>query len=330
MAGRARRLGCTRLAEILVLDGGLATELEARGHDLSGSLWSARLLRDDPAAIEEVHLAFFRAGADVTITASYQASVAGYAREGIDRAEAQVLVTRSVELARAAAERAAAEQPRRAQRLVAASVGPYGAALADGSEYRGDYGIDTGELRAFHAERLDWLIAASPDLLAVETIPSGAEAEVLAALLGEHRDVRAWVSFQCRDARSLADGTPFEDAVEIVASVPSIVGVGVNCVAPVLVEPLLERARTATDLPLVAYPNDGRVWDAATRAWRGSGRIADAATLRRWYDLGARYIGGCCGTGPAVIAQLRRALDLAYQPSTVRRTGRPPSNDAVT
>ncbi|HEU0247382.1 MAG TPA: homocysteine S-methyltransferase [Gaiellaceae bacterium] len=297
-----------RSGDVIVLDGGLATELEARGNDLSGALWSARLLRDDPQAIEEVHLAFFRAGADVAITASFQASEMGFARAGVDRVEARRLIARSVELARSAADRIAQEEPDRSRPLVAASVGPYGAALADGSEYRGGYSVDVGELRSFHAERLDWLIAASPDMLAVETIPSGEEAEVLAALLRTRPASRAWVSFQCRDAASLADGTPFSDVVAMVSTVPSVVAVGVNCVDPGLVEPLLVRARRVTDLPLVAYPNDGRVWDAAARAWRGTGRLADADMVRRWRDLGAGYIGGCCGTRPAAIERLAAAL----------------------
>ena len=294
-------------ADVIVLDGGLATELEAHGSDLSGVLWSARLLRDDPQAIEDAHLAFFRAGADVAITASYQASAMGFARVGIDGAEARQLIVRSVELARSAADGIAQEEPGRRRPLVAASVGPYGAALADGSEYRGGYGVDVTELRSFHGERLDWLIAASPDLLAVETIPSGDEAEVLAALLSE-RPARAWVSFQCRDENSLADGTPFTDVVATVSTIPSVVAVGVNCVDPGLVEPLLVRARGVTELPLVAYPNDGRVWDASAHAWRGDGRLADAALVRRWRDLGARYIGGCCGTRPAAIERLAAAL----------------------
>lgn len=298
----------TDSGDVIVLDGGLATELEARGNDLAGVLWSARLLRDDPQAIEDAHLAFFRAGADVAITASYQASARGFAAVGVDEVEARRLITRSVELARSAADRIGQEEPGRKRPLVAASVGPYGAALADGSEYRGGYDVGVAELRSFHGERLDWLIAASPDLLAVETIPSGEEAEVLATLLHERPAAPAWLSFQCRDEDALADGTSFTDAVAMVSSVPSVVAVGVNCVDPGLVEPLLVRARSVTELPLVAYPNDGRVWDAPARAWRGTGHLADAARVRRWRDLGARYIGGCCGTRPAAIERLAAAL----------------------
>ncbi len=294
---------------VTVLDGGLATELEARGHDLSGSLWSARLLRDDPGEIGAVHEAFFRAGATVATTASYQASTGGFVAAGLEQDEAQRLIGRSVSIAREAADRVAAERCGGDALLVAASVGPYGAALADGSEYRGDYAVDRATLRAFHAERLDLLLAALPDLLAVETIPSGEEAVVLAELLRERPEARAWVSFQCRDGASLADGTPFEDAVATAADVPGVVAIGVNCVAADLVEPLLARARRVTSLPLVAYPNDGRRWDANARVWHGAGTVADAATVMRWVALGARFVGGCCGVRPDGIARLAAAFD---------------------
>lgn len=299
---------------VAVLDGGLATELEARGHDLSGTLWSARLLRDDPTAIRDVHEAFFRAGASVAITASYQASVDGFVAQGIEAVEARALIRRSVALAREAAAVVQAEDPTRSPLFVAASVGPFGASRADGSEYRGDYGVDDATLRAFHGERLDLLLAEKPDLLAVETIPSGAEAAVLAGLLRERPDAHTWVSFQCRDEASLADGTPLEDAVSEVAAVASVVAVGVNCVPPALVEPLLGRARRVTSLPLVAYPNDGRVWDAVGRAWQGSGGVTDGAAVARWVSLGARYVGGCCGVRPDAIAQL---AGLARRAATV-------------
>ena len=174
-----------------VLDGGLATELEARGHDLSDRLWSARLLLSEPDAIEEVHLAYFRAGARVAITASYQASVEGFAAAGLDRPTALEAIRRSVELAQRARRRfleeeaAAGRDPGRV--LVAGSVGPYGAMLADGSEYRGDYDPGDAALEAFHRPRIDALVAAGADLLAIETIPTLREARVLVRLLDRDR-----------------------------------------------------------------------------------------------------------------------------------------------
>ena len=286
-----------------MLDGGLATQLERAGHDLSDGLWSARLLRDDPGAIRAAHRAFLRAGADVSITASYQASFPGFAAAGIGEGETRALLRRSVELARDAAAEVAREEGRAT--LVAASVGPYGAMLADGSEYRGRYAAGAGELEAFHRERLAELVAAGPDLLAVETIPSLAEAEVLARLLAEHPDMPAWMSFSCGSAEAISDGTPIEEAVATAAGAPNVIAVGVNCTPPEHVTGLLERARAVTDLPFAVYPNDGRVWDGAAR--RFAGVAADGfpdSALAAWRALGARMIGGCCGIGPAAIRSI--------------------------
>ena len=295
--------------QTVVLDGGLATELEARGHDLSGRLWSARLLRDDPAAIEDVHLAFFRAGARVAVTASYQASFEGFAALGIDREQTALLIGRSVELARAARDRADAELGDGAQRWVAGSVGPYGAMLAGGQEYTGEYGGAGADLLAdFHRPRIAALLAAGADLLAVETIPSIAETAVLVAELAAV-DAPAWVSFACRDGARIADGTPFERAVELAAGCPAVHAVGINCTAPEHVEELLARGREVTSSPFVVYPNDGRVWQGGGAGWRGDGEPAfAAATVRRWRELGACAVGGCCGVGPAGIAAIAAAL----------------------
>ncbi len=296
------------LDRVTVLDGGLATELEARGNDLSGSLWSARMLRDEPAEIEEVHLSFFRAGAQVAITSSYQASFDGFAREGVGSTDAAVLMRRSLELAERARVRRLAELPAGIELHVAASIGPFGAARADGSEYRGNYGVTQDELASFHAPRLAVLVSAGAELLAVETLPSIEEAVVVRDLLAAYPHVRAWFSFSCRDAATISDGTPIEDAAAEAAASPQVLAVGVNCVEPSLVEQLLARAAGVTTLPLVAYPNDGRVWDAGARRWAGSSSAFASDTLTRWRDLGARLIGGCCGVGPAAIEQIAATL----------------------
>jgi homocysteine S-methyltransferase len=293
----------------VVLDGGLATELERRGHDLSDELWSARLLRDDPGAIEDVHLAYFRAGAQVAITASYQASFEGFATAGIGPDETAALLRSSVELADRArrarvAELEAAGEPAPVL-LVAASVGPYGAMLAGGQEYEGNYGLSRAELRDFHRPRLRELVAAGPDLVAFETIPSVLEAEALVDLLDELPDARAWLSFSCRDGLRTSEGQPIEDAVAIAGRSARVIATGVNCTAPAFVESLLARARSAVDRPLVAYPNDGRLWDGAHRRRLGPGADGfPAPTVRRWLDLGARLVGGCCGIGPDGIRSL--------------------------
>jgi homocysteine S-methyltransferase len=284
----------------VVLDGGLATELEARGHDLRDALWSAKLLRDDPQAIEDVHAAYFDAGADVAITASYHATFEGFAAAGIDRDEGGRLLRLSVELAQRARERTGG------QGLVAGSVGPYAVVFADGTEYTGDYRDATDEqVAACHRARIAELLSAGADLLAIETIPNGREAAVVADLLAEIPGVEAWVTFCCRDGGRLSDGTPIGDAIRSAGRTGRVAAFGVNCTPPEHVAPLLEEARRATDLPLMVYPNWGRVWDGDTYTWSGVGVDRFAPELvARWRGLGARAIGGCCGIGPAAIAEI--------------------------
>ncbi len=290
------------------LDGGLASELEERGHDLSDTLWSARLLRDDPGAIRAVHADYFAAGARVAVSASYQASRPGFRAAGLDAAEADRLLTLSVTLAREARDEASSAG-RPGPLLVAASVGPYGAVLADGAEYRGRYGLPADRLTAFHRERLDVLVAAGPDLLAVETIPDADEAEALVSALADHPDLPAWVSFSCASAERTCAGDPIERAAQIALSAPTVVAVGVNCTAPEHVQGLLDRIATVTSGPLVVYPNAGRTWDAAARCWVGTAdRLLPPAAVQRWVAAGAALVGGCCGLGPAAVADLDRVL----------------------
>jgi homocysteine S-methyltransferase len=285
---------------VLVTDGGMATALEARGHDLSDALWSARLLIDAPAEITAVHRSFFRAGADIAITASYQASYDGLAARGVDRAGVERALRRSVELAR---EAAASSDERR--RWVAASIGPYGAVLADGSEYRGRYGLSVAALRAWHRPRMEVLASAAPDLLALETVPDVDEAEALAdALAG--LGVPAWLSYSIDGDRTRA-GQPLADAFAVAAGVPEIVAVGVNCCAPADVPAAVVLASEITGKPVIAYPNSGEGWDARARAWTGPSTFA-AAEAQRWVAEGARIVGGCCRVGPADIARLAEAL----------------------
>jgi homocysteine S-methyltransferase len=299
-------------APVRILDGGLATELEAHGFDLSDRLWSARVLVEAPSAIEAVHRAYFEAGATVATTASYQATVPGFVAAGLDAQAALAAIRRSVALAIAArdAHRAATAVPSEGpDLLVAGSVGPYGAMLADGSEYRGDYDPGEAALREVHAPRMDALLDAGADLLALETIPTVREAEVLVRLV-EERGTTAWLSFQCRDGASTAAGEPIEDAVRVTAGARGFVAVGVNCSAPRHVPSLLARAASATPLPLIAYPNGGDSWDGEARRWvaTDAGGAFDPTTTAGWIDRGATWLGGCCGTGPTDIASLRMAV----------------------
>ncbi|MBQ0943304.1 homocysteine S-methyltransferase [Ideonella sp. 4Y16] len=295
----------------LVLDGALATELERRGADLRDALWSARLLIEQPELIRAVHLDYFRAGADVATTASYQASFEGFARRGLSHKDAAALMRLSVRLATEARDQAMAERAAddaRPAPLVAASVGPYGAVLADGSEYRGHYGLDEAALIAFHRPRLQLLAASGADLLACETIPCIAEARALAQLMDEV-GTRGWISFSARDGGHVCEGDTIEDAVAAVQGVDSVVAVGINCTAPQHVAELLARARTRTAKPLLAYPNAGETWDAQAKQWLPSAECAHRPfdeMAMDWAAAGARLIGGCCRTGPAQIAALSR------------------------
>lgn len=285
-----------------MLDGGMSNALEDRGHDLSDALWTARLLRDAPEEIAAVHEEYYRAGARVATTASYQASVPGFVEAGLDRPEAERLVTRSVTVARDVRDRLADDGTRR---WVAASVGPYGAVLADGSEYRGRYGLSRRELRDFHLPRLELLAGAGPDLLAVETIPDTDEAEVLVEVL-DGLGVPAWFSFSAQGLDTRA-GQPLADAFALAASADSVLAVGVNCCEPSDVRPAVELAVEATGRPAVAYPNSGEEWDARERRWQG-GTSYDVDLARGWVEAGAAYVGGCCRVGPRDIAALAAAV----------------------
>ncbi len=299
----------------VVLDGGMGTELEARGADLRDPLWSAKVLVEDPGRIREVHTAYYGAGADVAISASFQASFEGFAARGFDHATAESLMRRSVEVAQEA--RAAWWHGRDADDrpfpLVAASVGPYGAVLGNGAEFTGDYDKGVDELVAFHVPRLQALASAEPDVLACETIPSIAEAEALVRALEHVPQIPAWVSFSCRNAAQLCDGTPFEEAIRVVEASPSVVAVGVNCTAPTHIEGLVRLAAGVTDRSIVAYPNRGAFWDAGRKVWVDPPAQDARPTLRptAWREAGARLIGGCCGIGPEQIVTITAALGRA-------------------
>ncbi len=276
----------------VILDGGVATLLEARGHDLASDLWSARLLRDDPESIVAAHAEFFDAGAQVATTASYQASFPGFAALGLDADQAADLMRLSVALARRA------RDERCPDGWVAASVGPYGAFLADGSEYRGDYDLDLAALRGFHRPRIDVLAGAGADVLAVETIPCLAEVEAVCAEL-DGTGLVAWLSLSADGDRTRA-GEPLGEAWSMAADVAEIVAIGVNCCTPGDVVTALDDAGPG---PLVAYPNSGQGWDAVRRTWTGESAF-DAGAVSSWLDRGARLVGGCCRVGPDDIAHV--------------------------
>jgi homocysteine S-methyltransferase len=299
---------------VVILDGGLATELERRGASLRDPLWSAKLLLDHPGLIRQVHRDYLEAGADVVIGSSYQASFEGFARRGLDSRQAAALMRLSVRLACEAREQfladaAPAMHSARVAPLVAASVGCYGAVLHDGSEYRGDYGLTVAQLMDWHRPRLEVLAGSGADLLACETIPCRAEVEALVRVLEEFPAVPSWLSFSCRDAVHVRHGEALVECVRTAGAANNVVAVGVNCTAPQFVEDLLNSCAGATDKLLLAYPNSGEDWDAAQRAWRTGPSPWDwGAAARRWYAAGARLIGGCCRTTPDTIRAIVRSL----------------------
>lgn len=294
----------------LILDGGLATELEARGFDLDDSLWSARLLAEVPEAIKAVHRDYLAAGADCIIAASYQATILGFCGKGYSEEEAKSLIRGAIRIAREARDDYWSSPQNRKNRrrpLVAASVGPYGAFLADGSEYRGDYGLDEDDLYTFHQARWRLLVGCGPDLMACETIPSAVETQALARLLIETPEMPAWVSFSCRDDRRINDGTPLAEVVPMLNDIPTVVAIGINCTPPRFISRLVGEVRRITDKPIVVYPNSGEVYDVKERRWKGLSIPDDfAEQSRAWREAGAQLIGGCCRTGPRHISQIRR------------------------
>ena len=306
MSGDAGTLQDALARGVVVLDGGLATALESSGEDVSSSLWSARLLRDAAPAVVAAHAAFFAAGAQVATTASYQASFEGFAAHGVDAAAAAALMRRSVELAREA--QAAAAGPS----WVAASVGPYGAVLADGSEYTGGYaaagGLGVVDLRGWHRPRLEVLASSGADVLACETLPALAEVEALVEELAG-LGVPAWLSLTVVvDGHGTVRtrlGEPAAEAFAMAGECGAVIAVGVNCLDPGDVLPAVRDAASAGGKPVVAYPNSGETWDAQARAWRGDARLTPA-DVRSWVAAGARLVGGCCRVGPR---ELRAVVD---------------------
>jgi len=295
---------------IVVLDGGMATALEARGCDLLDDLWSAKVLLEAPDLIREVHLDYLLAGADCITTSSYQATLPGFRNRGLDEDAGRDLLGLSLTLALEAREmflRGGFNRKGRPEPLVAASIGPYGAFLADGSEYTGRYGISDSELYEFHRGRWQVLAEGGADLMACETIPTQREAETLLGLLAETPNRWAWISFSCRDGRHLCDGGLLRDAARACNAEPRVAAVGINCTAPEFIAPLIDEARKGTDKPVLVYPNSGEGYDAEEKRWHSAPSSTPwGKAAGDWVRRGAAGVGGCCRVGPAMIAEIRR------------------------
>lgn len=283
---------------ILLLDGGLSTALENRGHRVGGVLWTGELMLRDPEAVVQAHRDFVDAGADVLITGAYQLSFDGGRQAGWDDDDTVTALRNSTTAARMAAAEGT---------LVAACVGPYGASLADGSEFRGGYGVTDAVLRDFHARRLDVLLETEPDLLAIETQPELQEIDVILRLLAERDpEMPFWVSSTVAEAGRIAGGAPWTEVVARVAEAESALAVGINCSSVGFISETLRSVDSP--IPYVVYPNHGRDWDAATDSWVGDGHSITDEHLADWIDSGARLIGGCCGFGAGDIAKLKSQI----------------------
>ncbi|OAS83092.1 MULTISPECIES: homocysteine S-methyltransferase [Metabacillus] len=294
---------------IMILDGALATELEQHGCELDDPLWSARVLLENPELIYQVHSDYFRAGADCAITASYQATIDGFSMRGIQEKEALELIKKTVLLARRARDDFWKEEMQtiRPKPLVAASIGPYGAYLADGSEYVGNYGVTDETLAEFHRSRMSALIDAGADLLAFETIPSLQEAKVLDSLLKEFPETYAWLTFSLKNEKAISDGTLLEECSRVFEDSKQIVAIGINCVPVSFVTESINVLSANTKKPIIVYPNSGETYNPETKTWHGQESCNGLEyESKEWYHAGARIIGGCCRTAPHHIEEISK------------------------
>ena len=292
-----------------IIDGAMATELEGRGCDLNDALWSAKVLLEQPELIRAVHLDYFNAGADIAITASYQATVEGFAKRGLSREQAANLIKKSVQLAQEARDEFWAKEENQTGRkypLIAGSVGPYGAYLADGSEYRGDYKLSEDELIAFHRPRVEALVASGADLLACETIPCGVEARALIRLLAEFPGMTAWFTFTAKDGEHISNGESISDIAAFLDKQPQAAAIGINCSSPLYIPDLIREIRKNTGKPVIVYPNSGETYDPSTNTWHGETSCDSFGIQSRdWFEAGASLIGGCCRTTPGHIREIK-------------------------
>ncbi len=299
---------------IAILDGALATELENRGCNLNDDLWSARVLMEQPELIHQVHLDYFNAGADFAITASYQATIEGFARRGLNKDESLALMQKSVKIAQDARDEFWSIESNRVNRirpLIAASVGPYGAFLADGSEYRGDYNLTEQELIDFHRPRVEALIASGADLLACETIPCLIEAQALLKLLSESPNAYAWFTFSAKDGEHICHGEKIADCAALLDLSPQVAAIGINCTSPLHIPALIREIKKNTKKPIIVYPNSGEIYNPETNTWHGETSCeAFGLQSKAWHENGATVLGGCCRTTPDHIREIKNWANL--------------------
>jgi homocysteine S-methyltransferase len=293
---------------IMIIDGAFGTELERQGYNINDALWSAKILIENPEAIAKVHEDYLKAGADCITTASYQASFDGFMKRGLSEDDAKHLIQSSVYIAKQVRDafwQDASLHVKRSKPLVAASIGPYGAYLADGSEFSGDYDLDEAGLMKFHHKRLEALIQTEPDLLACETIPCLIEAKALCTLLENYPNTLAWMSFSAKDGVHINSGESIKACAAFLQTQKQIVAIGINCTAPQYIDSLIEEIKAVSDKPIIVYPNGGATYNALTKTWDGLSSHASFGKMAYgWYQKGASIIGGCCQTTPKDIAHI--------------------------
>ena len=305
---------------MMVLDGAFGTEVARRGFDTSSDLWAAQALFERPDLVKAVHRDYYDAGADITTSASYQATVEGFESKGFSHDQAADLIRLSVRLVQEARDEflktrrqqysAGRVSDRRPVPLASASVGPYGAYLADGSEYTGDYKIGRAELADFHEERIALLLEEKPDILACETLPLFQEAEAILQDVNKYSEALAWISFSCKNGKHTCGGDRISECARFLDKEPRVAALGVNCTDPDYVADLIREIRKETDKPVLVYPNTGGTYDPETKRWTAA-PCPYQTYVKAWFASGARLIGGCCGTTPEDIrgiAEMRKAL----------------------
>lgn len=297
----------------VILDGGFATELEKRGFNLNDRLWSAKIIAEAPEAVRDVHLSYLKSGADCIITSSYQATVPGFISAGYSLKEAIRLIGDSVRIAKDAVKFFNDSLPDRGKRpepFIAASAGCYGAYLANGSEYRGDYHLEFEGYKKFHRERVDILAEAGADVIAFETFPSMEEAAAVAELMDDYSSILYWIVFTVKDSLSTSHGDNFSECINLLSGKGNAIAAGINCSPPELISPILDSIKSALKNIFVVYPNSGEHYYTDCSCWEDDPTVSDFRKLsEEWYSRGARMIGGCCRTGPDDIAKIKSYRD---------------------
>ncbi len=295
--------------QLLITDGAAGTHLESMGCDLNDELWTAKVLKDNPELIKQLHCDYFQAGSDFGVTVSYQATIEGYMKKGLSRVEAEDLIKTSATLLLEARDewwKKEGQSQNRRYPITAASIGPYGAFLADGSEYRGDYELTKEQLRQFHQERIEILWNQGIDLIAAETIPRLDEAIVIAEIV-QKLNAKCWITFSAKNESQICNREEISECVKTLESFDCVAAVGVNCTAPQFIGDLIERINAVTNKPIIVYGNLGNNYDPDSKTWCAHGHSEATSYLnyaQQWKNLGARIIGGCCGTTPNEIKQI--------------------------